>query len=202
MLDDDGFQQFKDLAFIDPLTQTREYDYVRAQVPEWNQKYSKGGNASLISARGLKLINDALGHKAGDRYLKALGRELRQIVFQQRAKGNWLEDSARIASKDFLIVGNDSPAVGRALQKAMARVMAGTEVLNAAEKAQVAELARTRGENPALTGTLRVVGRDLATGEDGKANIFGTIDSLIALSEQAKQKEQPTPPAPKAVKTK
>jgi GGDEF domain-containing protein len=201
LLGEDRFKKFKKVAFLDPLTQTRQYDFVRAEAPEWNKKYARHGNASLISARGLKVINDALGHEAGDRYLTALGRELRKIVIDQRASGNWLEDAARIASKDFLIVGKDSGKVSKALDAAMRKVMAGDEVLDAEQKAKVSELARTRGEDPAMTGTLRAVKTNFAGGK-GQADLFGTIDKLIELSDAAKQQEQPAPPPPPVVNSK
>jgi diguanylate cyclase (GGDEF)-like protein len=196
------YQKFKKVAFVDPLTQTREYDYVRAQAPEWAQKYAKGGEATLMSARGLKLINDALGHEAGDRYLTALGRELRNIVIDQRAGGNWLEEPARVASKDFLVVGQKAGPAARALDKAMRRVMASEEVLSKEQRAQVAELARSRGEDPNLTGTLRVVDSPFVHDAGGQADMFATMDHLIDLSDSAKQKEQPVPPAPPVVTSK
>ena len=189
------FAQFMKVAFVDPLTQTRTSEYVSAQSAEWGPKYADGGEGALISARGLKLINDALGHDKGDAYLRALGQALREVVGEQQRTGSAIEDPVRVGSKDFFIVGKDPKAAVRLVEAKMAEILKGDTVLNAADRAKMAERAKGTGEDPAQAGTLRSVSRPLERNAKG-ADVFKTMDELTHDADAAKRLEQPAPPPP------
>lgn len=194
----DGFAEFSQVAFRDGLTGARTKEYLAAKAPEWKAKYPEGAPASMVSARGLKMINDALGHEAGDAYLSALGRVVREAATRGR-----LEDPVRYASKDFLFVGEGSAAAAEEAATAMAALMRGEGILGAAQKAKLAEWARANGQEvPADLGTLRAVSASpsdpgLAAKIRADANpISPIVDALVHLLDETKAAEQAPPPPP------
>ncbi|MBI3564054.1 MAG: diguanylate cyclase [Elusimicrobia bacterium] len=196
----EGFAEFSQVAFRDGLTGARTKEYLAAKAPEWKAKYPEGAPASMVSARGLKMINDALGHEAGDAYLAALGRVVREAATRGR-----LEDPVRYASKDFLFVGDGSAAAADQAATAMAALMRGEGILGAAQKAKLAEWARANHQEvPADLGTLRAVSASpsdpaLAAKARADANpVAPIVDALVHLLEETKAVEQgvasPLPP--------
>ncbi|OGS41585.1 MAG: hypothetical protein A2506_07385 [Elusimicrobia bacterium RIFOXYD12_FULL_66_9] len=204
------FAEFSNVAFRDGLTGTRTKEFIDASGPAWKQKYPEGTSASMVSARGLKTINDALGHEAGDIYLRELGRIVGEVVAERRAAGKPIEDPVRFASKDFLFVGKGASEAAAEAAARMETAMSGSSVLRPDMRARLESWTRQRGETvPADLGTLRSASVEasepgLTAKSHAAANPMSpVVDLLVRRLDGAKKLEQgaeaaPTSAAPKA----
>lgn len=187
------FAEVKKLLFVDGLTGARTEQYMEAEAADWSVKH-KDGQALMVSARGLKLINDALDHARGDDYLRMLGKIVTETVRRRQEKGGKVEDAVRYQSKDFLLFGEDLAPIRAEIEVAMSKALAGDGVFTPTERAKIKDLAHKRGEDPSQAGTLRVVGTDILKSSGGNGDIPGTFNRLIDLSASAKDTEGPPPP--------
>ncbi|MDE2490390.1 MAG: GGDEF domain-containing protein, partial [Elusimicrobia bacterium] len=189
---------FRESSFRDPLTLTRTYDYVPLKARDWDREYARGGEATLLSARNLKQINDLLGHEAGDRYLSRLGGVLRQAIARARRRGLDVQEPVRVASKEFLLVGRDASAVAEAVRREVAKQFAAGRILPEAEVARLRGEAARRGLVPPgripLIGTLRTVSEPIA-GRGGRADVLKALDRAFVRLETVKRAEDSEPPA-------
>ncbi|HEX4046998.1 MAG TPA: diguanylate cyclase, partial [Elusimicrobiota bacterium] len=184
---------FREVAFKDPLTLTRSYDYVELKAKDWDEAYADGGMVVLSSARNLKQINDILGHDAGDLYLHRLGVVMRQAVNKARNQGHLdVQEPVRVASKEFLIVGRDAAEVTRLVQEDVARRFAAGQILPLEMVARVRAESAARGsvtpEGAELIGTLRAVSEPIRDAA-GRADVLGALDRAFVSLEAAKLAE-------------
>lgn len=189
------FAKFMELVCKDPLTQTRTAEFVGLMAPEWSALYKDGGQVSMVSARGLKLINDALGHGAGDAYLVELGQTLRAEVNKARNSGLDVQEPIRVGSKDFALIGKDAHAVAEKVTTAMEAKMRGDKILTAEQRAKVkeyaADLRGVSAEEVGTIGLLRSADRELTLKSDGTgADLVKSLDSVTARLEEVKAGEQ------------
>ena len=186
------FAAFLEQRFKDVRTNTRTPDYLEYKAPEWNAQYAAGGEMAILSARGLKLINDtpSLGHSAGDRYLQGLGQTLRAEVNRARNKGLDVQEPIRIGAKDFVLVGKDASAVASTVADVMKAKMEAGQILALDEMAKVrayaASLRQAAPSEVGNVGLLRMVSSELAKAGDGSADVRATLDGTLAQLEAAK----------------
>ena len=198
----EGFAEFSRVAFRDGLTGAlapgvplRQDRRTEGEVP------GKGTPAAMVSARGLKIINYALGHEAGDAHpRKVLGlRRARSSAAAAR-----LEDPARYASKDFLLIGEVvRRGLGRGEGRGRRPWMDGER---GAQRGADGEAGRV-GERSAIRPTwIRVA--SACPGDPGLAGpvraaanpVAPVVDELVRRLDAAKSEEQggvaPGPPVP------
>ncbi len=152
---------FEELYLRDPLTFARSGEYVAQHVAQWDRDYVGGGVVALISARNLKLINDVLGHEAGDRYLRYLGLIIRHEVSRARHMGLDVREVVRISSKEFLFVGRNAETVARRVRWAVVDRFDNGHMLRPSEVAGLRYTAVRKGLVPEgrerLIGGIRIV---------------------------------------------
>jgi diguanylate cyclase (GGDEF)-like protein len=86
-------------ATHDPLTGLANRDLLFEQLELLlDQRHRTGIAVAFVDLDGFKLINDALGHLAGDRVLAEVGRRLRSAVRQG-------DVVARMGGDEFVVVG-------------------------------------------------------------------------------------------------
>jgi GGDEF domain-containing protein len=188
---------FRRISFRDPLTQTRNYEYVSLQASSWDRQYAAGGQAALISARNFKQINDLLGHAEGDRYLRTLGAIMRREIKAARQSGRGdVQEPVRVASKEFLLIGKDAALVAARIEEAVDQDFWAGRMLPMAQIERLREKAVSGGHIPAdrvlNIGTLRVVTADLI-GPDGRTDSRRAFDRAFEKLEEAKRGEESGP---------
>ena len=105
--------QLKQLALTDALTHLPNRHWMNKNLPIIMDAAEKQGHqfaALFIDLDNFKIINDTLGHKAGDTYLQAVARMLQQSVRKQ-------DHVLRLGGDEFMILLNeiDSPDVAVAI---------------------------------------------------------------------------------------
>lgn len=93
-------KQDKNLVYFDCLTGCKSrmyYDRV-AKV----KYHGCEVDVAFVDVDNLKQVNDSLGHSHGNRYLKAIAEQLRQI--------RGAKDICRIGGDEFVLIGNLSAA--------------------------------------------------------------------------------------------
>lgn len=71
--------QIEEMAYVDALTGLHNRRYCLEQLEKW-MKEGAEFTFCMIDLDGLKYANDNFGHGAGDRYLKTVAEEMRQVV--------------------------------------------------------------------------------------------------------------------------
>ena len=85
-------QQVKRLAITDPLTgchNRRFFDEIEGREIERHRRYGAPLTVMFVDANQFKLLNDTLGHDAGDDVLRAIGALLRRHVRQSDYVIRW-----------------------------------------------------------------------------------------------------------------
>jgi diguanylate cyclase (GGDEF)-like protein len=182
------YARFLESAFRDPLTNARTFDYLHLKAADWARIYPEGTPAAMVSARGLKTINDALGHDAGDWYLRELGQLVRSEVLRARKQGLDVQEPVRVASKEFLLVGKDAPQVAGGIAASMDVRIADGKMFSPQQAEAMARYSGEHGGDGAGAGTLREVS---APGR--KLDVFKALDGLVAKMEALKAKETAAP---------
>ncbi|MGB2976859.1 MAG: diguanylate cyclase [Phycisphaerae bacterium] len=100
------YQEMERRAKTDPLTDLanrRATDEALARETDRGRRYSRQMSVLMIDVDGLKAVNDAHGHEAGDRVLKDLAAMILETVRSVDAPGRWAGD-------EFLVVLPDTSA--------------------------------------------------------------------------------------------
>lgn len=97
-------------VLLETVTSSRDYVtglYNRQRVEEYTRRLARAGTPfglALIDLDDFKLINDSLGHQAGDRYLQAFAAALSRVFTDSRMVGRFGGDEfvvvLRASSKD------------------------------------------------------------------------------------------------------
>lgn len=101
-----AFEQVRDSAMRDPLTGLHNARYMRSHLERELQRAERLGQPLCVLAIDLenfKLVNDSLGHQAGDKVL----REAAEIF---RAQLRQYDQVARMGGDEFVVLLPDSPA--------------------------------------------------------------------------------------------
>jgi diguanylate cyclase (GGDEF)-like protein len=91
-------------ASHDPLTgllNRRSFEGLLDQAVSRSQRYGWPFALALIDVNGFKILNDKLGHAAGDAVLQAVGAELRQSL-----RGG--DAAARVGGDEFALILNEA----------------------------------------------------------------------------------------------
>jgi diguanylate cyclase (GGDEF)-like protein/PAS domain S-box-containing protein len=94
---DEEFEQITHLSYYDQLTNVYNRRYYEEELKRTNDKTYLPLTLSIIDVNGLKLINDAFGHEAGDITLKKVVSVMKRYV---RAS----DVIARIGGDEFVII--------------------------------------------------------------------------------------------------
>ncbi len=100
------YQEMERRAKTDPLTDLanrRATEEALARETDRGRRYSRLMSVLMIDVDGLKAVNDAHGHEAGDRVLKDLAAMIIETVRSVDAPGRWAGD-------EFLVVLPDTSA--------------------------------------------------------------------------------------------
>jgi GGDEF domain-containing protein len=217
-MDPKDFEEFMQVAFRDPLTGLRTRDYLTARAGEWSAKYGNGGEAVMLSPRGLKPVNDALGHAAGDRFLERYGQIVADVAAEKAKAGAHVEDPVRLGGKDVILIGDGSPEVAAEAQKRFAAEVNDGKLFRAGDIAKIEqwgtdEVGRRNeswqkdheGRKPSAQEADRIR-RDVAyeveavrngsmlvvegdiAAKDGRADVGGTVDALNGKMDGSKSR--------------
>lgn len=89
---------FRDLYNTDYLTELKNRNSFETDLNNFRaQKLMKGKSIIVLDLDNLKMINDSLGHEAGDWYLKAVGRIINEILPSKSA-------AYRVGGDEFVIL--------------------------------------------------------------------------------------------------
>lgn len=83
----------------DPLTGIYNRRYIENNFPKLKDSQENQFAVLLIDVNDFKIINDLLGHKAGDEYLKNITAQLEKSVGKKDILGRWGGDEFIILSK-------------------------------------------------------------------------------------------------------
>ena len=106
--------ELKQLALTDALTHLPNRHWMNQQLPFMMEATKKNGDqfaALFIDLDNFKTINDTLGHKVGDAYLKVVARILQQSVRKH-------DHVLRLGGDEFMILLNDLESPDVALEVA------------------------------------------------------------------------------------
>lgn len=99
----DKENQLRELALTDPLTRLPNRRWMQATLPsliEEAQQQERRLAALFIDLDNFKMINDTLGHKAGDQFLLEVATCLRKAVRKQ-------DDVLRLGGDEFMVILRD-----------------------------------------------------------------------------------------------
>ncbi len=108
-------RQLRDLALTDPLTRLPNRRWMQAQLPaliEAAKTNAQHFAVLFIDLDNFKMINDSLGHKAGDLFLMEVAACLRGAVRRQ-------DDVLRLGGDEFMVILHDIGSRDTALEIAV-----------------------------------------------------------------------------------
>jgi diguanylate cyclase (GGDEF)-like protein len=115
------FQSMRTMAFTDELTgvyNRRGFDWVASRILRDLSRERRGGLLLYIDIDNLKMINDTVGHSAGDRLLIAAGKVLRTACADNTIVG-------RVGGDEFALLAKGTGAESyRALRNSLQNAIA------------------------------------------------------------------------------
>lgn len=104
-------RELESLANTDPLTGLYNLRYLRRHIGhllDVNKRYGHPFGLLLMDVDGLKRVNDAFGHRAGDRILTQVATSVRRSVRS-------VDTVARVGGDEFCVLAPHQPAAGSAV---------------------------------------------------------------------------------------
>jgi Amt family ammonium transporter len=121
-------ERLQTLAFHDPLTHLFNRTYFMNELKQRVDHHQKNGGdivVFFIDLDGFKMVNDTLGHKAGDILLCEVANRLREVTRSEDLVGRWGGDEFVVIMSGYL-----SPAVVSHRAEAILEVLRPSCVIN------------------------------------------------------------------------